>query len=126
VYNLLFVLEDKSYGIHNTAYTVGLLKASLADLGGTTPTPGGTAAEANAALAAYFSKSTNVLINPYVLGKGLFQMGINDIVGWQFRVQASSDLITWTNLPTTAYPAYQFNDPDATNAPKRFYRLMYP
>ena len=126
VYNLLFVLEDKSYGIHNTAYTVGLLKASLADLGGTTPTPGGTAAEANAALAAYFSKSTNVLINPYVLGKGLFQLGINDIVGWQFRVQASSDLITWTNLPTTAYPAYQFNDPDATNAPKRFYRLMYP
>lgn len=31
-YNWLFVKEDKSLGIHNTAYAVGLLKASIADL----------------------------------------------------------------------------------------------
>ncbi len=30
----MFVLEDASYGVHNTAYTVNLLKASLADLTG--------------------------------------------------------------------------------------------
>lgn len=33
-YNWLFITEDRSRGIHNTAYTVGLLKASIADLGG--------------------------------------------------------------------------------------------
>jgi hypothetical protein len=32
VYNYLFVLEDGSLGVHNTAYAVGLLKASIADL----------------------------------------------------------------------------------------------
>ena len=31
-YNYTFVEEDGSMGIHNTAYTVGLLKASIADL----------------------------------------------------------------------------------------------
>ncbi|MBI1177621.1 hypothetical protein GC207_09300 [bacterium] len=31
-YNYAFVTEDKSMGIHNTAYTVGLLKASIANL----------------------------------------------------------------------------------------------
>jgi hypothetical protein len=31
-YNWLFVSEDGSLGIHNTAYTVGLLKATIADL----------------------------------------------------------------------------------------------
>ena len=33
-YNYEFVLEDKSYGIHNTKYTVGMLKASIKDLTG--------------------------------------------------------------------------------------------
>ncbi len=37
-YNWLFVNNDGSHGIHNTAYAVGLLKASIADLSGTTPT----------------------------------------------------------------------------------------
>lgn len=32
LFNYKFVLEDGSYGVHNTAYAVGLLKASLADL----------------------------------------------------------------------------------------------
>jgi hypothetical protein len=31
-YNWNFVMEDKSLGVHNTAYAVGLLKASIADL----------------------------------------------------------------------------------------------
>lgn len=37
-YNWLYVKNDGSLGIHNTAYTVGLLKASIADLGGATAT----------------------------------------------------------------------------------------
>jgi hypothetical protein len=31
-YNWQFVMEDKSRGVHNTAYAVGLLKASIKDL----------------------------------------------------------------------------------------------
>jgi len=33
-YNYQFVLEDGSFGVHNLAYAVGLLKASIADLTG--------------------------------------------------------------------------------------------
>jgi hypothetical protein len=33
-FNYMFVLEDKSYGIHNTSYAVNILKASIADLTG--------------------------------------------------------------------------------------------
>lgn len=33
-YNYEFVLEDKSYGIHNTKYTVGMLKGAIKDLTG--------------------------------------------------------------------------------------------
>lgn len=33
-FNYQFVLEDGSFGVHNTAYAVGLLKASIADLTG--------------------------------------------------------------------------------------------
>ena len=33
-YNWQFVAEDRSMGVHNMAYAVGLLKASIADLGG--------------------------------------------------------------------------------------------
>jgi hypothetical protein len=33
-YNYLFVHDDGSYGVHNAAYAVGLLKASIADLTG--------------------------------------------------------------------------------------------
>jgi hypothetical protein len=35
-YNWQFVKYDGSLGIHNTAYTVALLEASIADLKGTT------------------------------------------------------------------------------------------
>jgi len=40
LFNYDFVLEDKSYGIHNPQYAVGLLKASIKDLTGRTITSG--------------------------------------------------------------------------------------
>jgi hypothetical protein len=119
-------MEDKSYGIHNTAYTVGILKASIADLGGGSPIPGGSITDVNTAIANYFAKSTNYITNPTPLGQGYFQLGVDNLVGWNLGVQVSSDLTTWTNLPTAALPVYQFMDPDAANAQKRFYRLRFP
>jgi len=41
-YNYLFVSNDGSFGIHNMAYTVGLLKASIADLTAKSATPSTT------------------------------------------------------------------------------------
>ncbi len=34
IFNYEFVVEDKSFGIHNTSYTVNILKAAIADLTG--------------------------------------------------------------------------------------------
>jgi len=40
VYNYLFVEEDGSHGVHNPQYATGILKASIADLGGTSEVAG--------------------------------------------------------------------------------------
>jgi hypothetical protein len=122
-YNLLFVLEDRSFGIHNTAYAVGLLQASLANLQSIS---GPSVVEVNNTLSNYFAHNTDYIINPDVLGGGKYQLSVDNLIGWNLIVQASSDLTTWTNLPTATMPFYQFMDPDATNAQKRFYRLRYP
>jgi hypothetical protein len=126
VYNLLFALEDGSYGVHNTAYAVGILKASIANLssGGTTGAP--TVAQVNSTLASYFAQSTTYATSPAVLGNGYFQLSVTNLVGWNLGVQVSSDLKSWTNLPTAAMPAYQFYDPDAGKTAQRYYRLRYP
>jgi len=39
-YNYQFVLEDGSFGVHNSSYAVGLLKASIGDLNGDSNTDG--------------------------------------------------------------------------------------
>jgi hypothetical protein len=54
-YNYLFVQSDGSYGVHNIAYTVDLLKGSIADLGGG-PTSGGLPASWQIE---YFGSTTN-------------------------------------------------------------------
>ncbi len=54
-YNWLFVNNDGSHGIHNTAYAVGLLKASIADLTGVS-VPGGLP---DAWVTQYFGSLTN-------------------------------------------------------------------
>jgi hypothetical protein len=74
-------------------------------------------------LSNYFVSSGLVLTNPASLGGGNFQFGLGAISGWSFNVQASSDLTTWSNLPTSATPFYEFFDPEATNSPYRFYRV---
>jgi hypothetical protein len=112
--------------VHNTAYAVGLLKASITDLGGSSPTVPPTTAQVNNVLSNYFANSTDYMINPDVLGGNKYQMAVDNLIGWNLLVQASSDLVTWTNLPTAAIPMYQFLDPGATNAQQRFYRLRYP
>jgi hypothetical protein len=78
--------------------------------------------EAGNIISNYFYASQVVLTNPAALGGGNFQFGLA-IPGWHFTVQASSDLVTWSNLTTSITPFYEFNDPQATNSPHRYYRL---
>jgi hypothetical protein len=79
--------------------------------------------EAGAILSSYFSGASVVLTNPAVLGGGAFQFGLGDLPTWPFQVQASSDLLTWSNLPPNGRTIYQFIDPAGTNSPPRYYRL---
>lgn len=79
--------------------------------------------EVNRALSNYWAQSSVYMTNPTKLAGGLFQFGLTNLAGWNLNVQGSANLITWTNLPTLAAPVYQFGDPEATNAPMRYYRL---
>ena len=81
------------------------------------------ASEVNDALAAYWQQSPVIMTNAAVLGGGLFEFGLTNMVGWNFNVQVSTNFVDWTPLPTTAYPVYHFMDAEATNAPNRFYRV---
>ncbi len=79
--------------------------------------------ELNGALAAYFANSGLLMTNATKLNDGFFEFGLTNLAGWNLNVEVSSDLVIWTNLPTSALPVYQFLDAAATNAPNRYYRL---
>ena len=57
---------------------------------------------------------------------GEFQMLINGAVGPDYTLQASTNLMTWSNLFTTNPAALPFNwsDGQATNSNQRFYRVQ--
>lgn len=62
-YNYLFVQSDGSLGVHNTAYAVGLLKASIANLTGTSVAGG----LPDAWVEQYFGSVTNPAAAPYAV-----------------------------------------------------------
>jgi len=84
--------------------------------------------ELNAVLANYWASSQWVyMTDPLSLGGGFFQFALTNATGWNFTVLASTNLVDWTNLPSPAYPVYQFYDAEAaSNAPMRAYRLHWP
>jgi hypothetical protein len=89
-YNYRFVQKDRSRGVHNTAYAVGLLKASIADLTGN---PGSTGLLSPADLAfyswqvQYFGSASNpdAAPNATPAGDGIanwlkYSLGINPLI----------------------------------------------
>lgn len=62
-YNYLFVQDDGSLGVHNTAYAVGLLQASIANLTGSSTSGGLPDAWVNQ----YFGSVTNPAAAPYAI-----------------------------------------------------------
>jgi hypothetical protein len=74
-----------------------------------------------------------LLTHPHQLGSGGFQFSFTNVPGADFVVLASTNLslpsINWTILgpATEGLPGqFQFTDLQATNYPRRFYRLRLP
>jgi hypothetical protein len=63
-----------------------------------------------------------VLTSPTKSG-GSFSFQVNGVAGDQYVVQASTDLVHWTNLATNTAP-FVYEDTNAWQFPKRFYRTM--
>jgi hypothetical protein len=82
-----------------------------------------TATEAGMVFSNYLQGGLVVLTNLAPMGAGNFGFTLTGITGWSLPIQASSDLMTWSNLPGPATLFYIFTDPYAINSPKRFYRL---
>ncbi len=82
--------------------------------------------ELNAVYTGYWQDNPTEVTNALGLGTTTVQLGLDGTFGWDLAVQASTNLITWTNLPGSVRPVFQFTDSSATNSPQRFYRLLAP
>jgi hypothetical protein len=60
------------------------------------------------------------------LANGQFELGFTGAVGSNYVLQASTNLINWTPLSTNLALTNFFNllDPNATNFPSRYYRVL--
>jgi hypothetical protein len=56
----------------------------------------------------------------------MFQLGFAGVAGSNYVLQASTNLVNWVPINTNLAPSNVFNlfDPQATNFPHRFYRIM--
>jgi Leucine-rich repeat (LRR) protein len=82
--------------------------------------------ELNIVLANYWPNSPWLaMTNTTGLGSTTVQFALTNANNWDFSVLVSTNLKDW-RLIGSALPVYQFSDPAATNAPKRFYRLRWP
>ncbi|HEY5914955.1 MAG TPA: PA14 domain-containing protein [Verrucomicrobiae bacterium] len=68
------------------------------------------------------------LSSPALLANGVFQFTLSGDTGWLYRLEASTNLLTWFPLADLPYtnPSVRFTDPQATNFPYRFYRALIP
>jgi hypothetical protein len=53
----------------------------------------------------------------------LFSFSVDNVVGTQYVVQASTDLVNWVSLETNTAP-FTFTDPDTAKYSQRFYRSV--
>ena len=82
--------------------------------------------ELSAVYANYWQSNPTVITNADGMGETNVELEVENSLGWDLTVQASDDLVTWSNLPVRAVPVFRFDDPDATNHPDRNYRLLAP
>jgi hypothetical protein len=88
-YNYIFVKSDGSMGVHNTAYTVGLLQASIANLTGSS-TPGGLP---DAWVNQYFGSITNPAAAPNAINN------TNGVPNWMMYALGLSPTQSGMSVP---------------------------
>ena len=92
-YNYQFVAKDGSLGIHNTAYAVGLLKASIANLTGVS-SPGGLP---DAWVIQYFGSLTNTAAGPNAVNN------VNGLPNWMMYALGLSPFSSSTAVNGVVY-----------------------
>jgi hypothetical protein len=65
-----------------------------------------------------------MLNSPVITGGNQFQFAVAGVPGFNYRVEASTNLLDWTPLLTNTSP-FIFVDSDAPNFARRYYRSVY-
>jgi hypothetical protein len=122
-------ITNSSPAWHAGVTIAGIVRDIDGDLRPATPSIGADEPPAPAMAVSF------TLTSAVILGDGSFQFGFTNISGVSFTAFASTNVdapfITWLNVgPAVETPAgsgqYLFTDPQATNAPQRFYRVRSP
>jgi len=71
-----------------------------------------------------FTNITPTLSAVLSSSNGQFRFHINGVTGFNYTVQASTNLVDWISLMTNVSP-FNFTDWNATNYQRRFYRSVY-
>jgi trimeric autotransporter adhesin len=71
-----------------------------------------------------YSTTAAVLKAPPSQTGGRFQFTITGVPGFNYALEASTDLVDWVPLSTNTSP-FTFTDDAATNVPARYYRSVY-
>ena len=61
-----------------------------------------------------------------LIGGGGIRLSFRAEPGWNYVIEASTNLVNWSSIGTTTAPAgsVQFDDPDAVRLDRRFYRVV--
>ena len=72
------------------------------------------------------SPQPSPVLKDAVHAAGQFQFEITGLIGQNYEIQSSPDLLAWTPISTNLATSASFNvtDPSATNTPAGFYRVL--
>ena len=126
-YQWYFNTNTPVAGATNSTLLVSNAQSANAGLYSVTVTNlAGSATSASAALSVTTSAPTNPQLSGAVYGNGTFGLTVNGSAGYNYVVQASTNLLNWTSLFTNPMPTLPFlwTDPAASNFSQRFYRVQ--
>jgi polygalacturonase len=108
----------------NTSLTVS--NAQPADAGGYSVIVTNAAGNATSSVAMLkvFTTAAATLVSPAASSNGQFSFGATGVTGFNYAVQASTNLVDWRGLLTNTAP-FTFTDANTPLFPSRFYRAVY-
>ena len=110
-FNYQFVVEDRSMGVHNAAYAAGILKASIADLKGSTADPllGGASVGGGWYLSSVYGYYYKLMDNwIFHENHGMVMIEKDWVSGYVFWWDPI--IGTWMSTNDTMYPLFYFYD----------------